>query len=1138
MSGHLHNFADGENMTYENLADAEQKSMRHLARAVLDQLASGRSAEDIVREMHANGWTPDEAREFVQKMSDEAAKSAQPLNVRFPDMTPVRRQPSLFTINGCGTGLYGARDKDPETGTYVKTFCACFIFVPIFGLSAYRVAQAQDSSWYLLGKVPLSRFVKVWNCLVVTSILAVIGLIYWNNYTGSADYLARKDLREAEQALADGDVARAARLYTKVAQKGTPATPEARQKLLELCDSPALTTLSPDKAIDLFAQMNAIGGWGENAQRIYRAGAAWIPKIQESDPAGSIKLLDVLWQLSPAESEQQLTTLLSGPLQQVSGETVCDVWSAALALQLTPDQRRSVVERGLDWITAHRAADPANALALADQLSTALDPPLDTLLSIRRELLEQAVTANPTDVSLTVRLALLLEQESDLPRIKSLLEPLRPQLGATDGARLLGQILASEGDLDAAYELLTAYLTPRLAALHEADARFKTAIEQAQDSAIQLLKQGSAAGFNYSQYESLTSEAQQAMVDEYLVTRIREDAGVIAARESLIEHSTIAHPAIDLGIVTLRRAQGMADATTRQTELEKAERTFLAVQGLAGDDATYQLHLGQVYYWLGKPDEGKQIFDQLLITTNRDFSSLMAICRVLREIGDFRQARAYGEEAYGKATDDNERYHAAHMRAITSASQADEIIWLERSNPADSSVQADLCSARGHVAENDGKLDEAAAQYRQAIATYDKMHETPSSLNNSGLICVSLYGVTGDRASLDEGIRRLEKGMAMSPNDALLMANNANTLIQITIRDLAAVGAASAGAFTDFDALDFCVANDAELTQLRDKARGMTSLQKALSYFDRTAVMSPRSINAYSQLLQANEFLADAAALSTLASRLKDAQFDQTDLYSRTVAYYRFEEDPEDRARFTSGLDEARKAVTKWREQGQHAAMALEVSQVVRYAASQSDIAQLDTNELVQLAEEAHAAAPSLGTYSTLIYALLVRANQSLSQAHPDYAEAARAASRSLTPALCVPLALPLQSELGAAARQNADVLRAVALTKERHERFATTGLVSGWALLHGMGDPAAESWAALVQADQVSTLSRECGLSLAPYAAANACYEYWARLATGRADSARDPFQPVIAAGIPLPALLLDIQAEASPPAEQEPQN
>ena len=49
-------------------------------------------------------------------------------------LRPVQSPPTLWTVNGCGLTAYGARDHDPETGTYVKTQCLSVFFVPVLAL--------------------------------------------------------------------------------------------------------------------------------------------------------------------------------------------------------------------------------------------------------------------------------------------------------------------------------------------------------------------------------------------------------------------------------------------------------------------------------------------------------------------------------------------------------------------------------------------------------------------------------------------------------------------------------------------------------------------------------------------------------------------------------------------------------------------------------------------------------------------------------------------------------------------------------------------------------------------------------------------------------------------------------------------
>jgi hypothetical protein len=90
---------------------------------------------------------------------------------RFPEMTPVRGVPTLGRINGFGLGLYGARDHDPETATYVTTQCISALFIPVLALGAYRVFNHPEGGWIILGRVPLSTFARSWNVLILLAVL-------------------------------------------------------------------------------------------------------------------------------------------------------------------------------------------------------------------------------------------------------------------------------------------------------------------------------------------------------------------------------------------------------------------------------------------------------------------------------------------------------------------------------------------------------------------------------------------------------------------------------------------------------------------------------------------------------------------------------------------------------------------------------------------------------------------------------------------------------------------------------------------------------------------------------------------------------------------------------------------------------
>ncbi len=76
------------------------------------------------------------------------------------DIRPVDKPPSLSTINGIGTKLYGRSMLDRDTGIYISTLYFVVLFLPIFPMARYVVRDAEGGGWYFMGKAPLSKFNK------------------------------------------------------------------------------------------------------------------------------------------------------------------------------------------------------------------------------------------------------------------------------------------------------------------------------------------------------------------------------------------------------------------------------------------------------------------------------------------------------------------------------------------------------------------------------------------------------------------------------------------------------------------------------------------------------------------------------------------------------------------------------------------------------------------------------------------------------------------------------------------------------------------------------------------------------------------------------------------------------------------
>ena len=135
-------------------------------------------------------------------------------------MRPVGSAPSLFTLNGFGLGMYGKRDFDAETGTYIKTRCFCALFIPLFPLDAYRVADAPGRGWYFLGKERASGFVRGWRWCMLALAAGVIGSGAWNSHVKSPEYRAQRAREKATALIAEGKPLQAADVYRGIMQAG------------------------------------------------------------------------------------------------------------------------------------------------------------------------------------------------------------------------------------------------------------------------------------------------------------------------------------------------------------------------------------------------------------------------------------------------------------------------------------------------------------------------------------------------------------------------------------------------------------------------------------------------------------------------------------------------------------------------------------------------------------------------------------------------------------------------------------------------------------------------------------------------------------------------------------------------------
>jgi hypothetical protein len=959
---------------------------------------------------------------------------------KFPDLRPLRALPSLGTTAGCGLALRGSRDYDEETGTVVKTRCFCLLGIPVLAVDAYRVVNT-PSGWYFLGRVPLSGQARLWNGLLVCSLLALIGLVAWDRYTHSLDYLAGQKVAEADRLAEAGQVAQAAQLYREVAAGYTSHARTALAKFKDMLDGPVAAA-------------------------------------------------------PPADAAQALKTAVE--LHQKAG-TLPDLF-----------------ERGMKLADKHAPADPRGALALVEAVAP-LAKDADALAERRLRLLEQLVVKEPDDPEAASQLAVLYEAKKQLDKCEKLLAPHAGRLGTREGARILGQILARQGKEEQAHALLLPYTEERLKRLHAAE----DAYQNAYGAIVNQIRNGTAPDFPYQRVNNAAGKAeQQAIFQEYMKAKQAEDPTLKAAWEAFRREAQVVPAALDLGMVILRRAQGVADAAARRKELEKAEKTFLAIRGAAGESDSYRLYLGQVYYWLGKHAEGRKLFDELLTAHNKSANVVSAVAQVLRAVGANTEARALLEEAYAKEADAAKKQGLASVRSLLYVDLDDEITWLRRADLEVPQIKADLGIALGNKALQEGNDEEAARHLREAIAIYAGLPVSASTLNNGGLAHFKLYQATGERAALDKGFEMVEQSVALSPSDSILLHNAAAALLGAALRDVIgpALDLKALKRQGSLDLLAFLYEDRAGRDRYAERVRQHPGIARARTYLDRLLVLAPKSPHAYGTLAALHGVTRDLEALRALRRRLDEAALDLADSTREMLDHYGGKKDEKTRKELAAGLAR-QEVVVKATRPGRGATFAAAATTLARLLLSMDAVGMAaDADRAVTLAEEAHAAAPSSATRSALTDALLARASRALAKQEPEYAALASRAKRALGPNFLVAVALSREGKPRAAALANADVRRAVGLVKEGQAKFPEDPDGWSWAMLRaGEPDEAAKVARALAQ-DELGKVARAINQKLSPVSAAEAFRAYWALESAGKEAEGREVLKRFAARGAPMP--------------------
>ena len=982
-------------------------------------------------------------------MSNDQSKIPENIRQQFPLLQPVKRAPSLFTVNGCGFGMYGKRDFDQATETYVKTRCISLFYVPLFAVGAYRVGDAGSRTWYFFGKESLSGFARTWN-MILSCLLLMGGLaLGWNIYTSSPVYRAQQEIKRAAELMQSGESLKAAGIYRQ--QISGPSATEARTGLKEAVEA----CLQSDKSQTV---------------------------------AGAMRIVATL----PASVNKP------EPL-------IADAFN-----------------HGLSLVAKFRTNDVEGALSILAE-TTPLGTTNDNVKPLRMDLLKESIAANPDNTNRVVELALIYEADEQLDESAKLLMPYQQRLGSTEGARILGQYLLNEGKHEDAYGLLYPYVHTRLDKLHGVESAYTNAMSIAYKRALDDLNEGRAPESFYRNYKVASKSAQDQLVDDYLQQRLESDPGFQRAVNQLKEANQIVHVALDLGIVQLNRAQSLKDPDARKAELEAAEKTFLGVRGFAGETDEYRLFLGQVYYWLGKSKEGKELFDQLLEANKRAYPILVSLSQTLRSVGANADARALAEEAYGTAKDKKEKFAAASLRSLLFKDTDDQIAWLEKSDTEDNWVQIELNSARGKKALSQGNKTQAAGFLTKAINGYDKLNKSAAVLNNCGLACFDLYEATGNVADQKRGLDLLEEAIRLAPSDSILLQNTLYFLISRAVADVVgdSIHTEVLNEQPSLSLLSYLYLTEPEREVLYQKLHDNENMKKSLVYLDRALLLAPKNRALYGTALAMHASFRDLPELQKLQQRFQVASPDFTEEREETLRAYTKAKDKENLEKLETQLKTYEEALQK--PAVKEHPLTLEHATLTLIALQQGATIYgrpADSAKMLAMAQAAYQAHPCAASRSTLKSVYFFKANEELAAQNGDYAKLSAQTRHSFAPQYLIAFLLERGGPLADVARRNQYVAKGLAMEQEGVKMYPTWVSIEEWAFLGSSGADTAATIKERLKQNEIVRLIDELQFMLNPLGATSILEQYWTQKLLGDEKHAVEIYQQAAHDGVPLPPL------------------
>ncbi|MES2921229.1 MAG: hypothetical protein V4819_06775 [Verrucomicrobiota bacterium] len=968
------------------------------------------------------------------------------LEQMFPAMRPVKSPPSLFTINGFGLGMYGKRAFDAPTGTYIKTRCLCALFVPLFPLDAYRVANAQGGGWYFLGKEKIAGFAKVWRWCASVAVILAIATAVQTAHTHSPEYRAGKAREKAVALASSGHPFEAAEVYQDLLREGIGSAAEWR---------------------------------------------------------GAMSAL-VRKEISSGDAKRASAAVHYADLNKNVGRS---------PEPLIPDLADLALE------AASKCADPADA----EKILSSFRPETSDLTRVHQELrkaLESLHGKQPDDQDVRIKLALIREEFGEVDGALDLLTPAAAKLADGEGARLYGHLLLGENRAEEALAHLERYLKRRTADWTRAGEMLQSTYDTARARELAALNTtGGPSGFR-ARYDAAGESEQQQMVEEYLSGQLAKDRVLLAARERYRKSTSVVPAIMDLGVARLRVAQAEKDVARRKEFLTSAEQAFLTLKSVAGESDEYRLFLGQIYFWSGRETAGRALFDELLVSKQRDLPTLYGLANVFRDLGESNDACKLLEEAFPKARNGNEKALVIGLRAILARSTDEKIEWLSKGDASTPGLEITLLEARGRKAEESGDVEQAKRCYYQALAGYEKQGRTSANLNNAALLYREIYQLDGKQADFEKAARLLSEAVELEPANSILAFNAASSLLDAAVIRVA--GERVPAGLLQFDmgisSLQFLYGNESEKASVITELQADPNFRKSLGHFWEALLLSPKSTELYGWGVGVFHFIGDEAALERLLAKAVEQEFDFTGQKQDLDRYLKKERDAEIKTTFAAQGERIGKLEAGLKDSRAKAMVQAPVTSIRLSGYAIGEDTKVDS-WLADL-RRAVEVAPSSRLRASVEAALEIAALEKLAKEDKECAGIIEADRRLLGSSHLLRLLVRARGDLGERVRKHPAVVAAREANYEVVNLFPSNFGFDDWLLAEGLHPEADSRLAALYAANKSEILTNRLGLEIQDHGPSVLFTLFWTKTLEGDVIGAKELLPQMQAAGLQLPQM------------------